>query len=47
MHSSDAVRLAEFHRDAVGLPLAIHSHGTLGVHHEGGLGGVHFAASAW
>ena len=43
MHSNDPVRLAEFYRDAVGLPLAIHSHGTLGAHYEGGLSGVHFA----
>jgi len=43
MHSKDPVRLAEFYRDALGLPHAIHSHGTLGAHYEGGLGGVHFA----
>jgi predicted enzyme related to lactoylglutathione lyase len=43
MHSSDPARLAEFYRDAVGLPLSIHRHGTLGAHYEGGLGGVHFA----
>lgn len=43
MHSNEPVRLAEFYRDAVGLPLAVHRHGTLGAHYEGGLGGVHFA----
>jgi predicted enzyme related to lactoylglutathione lyase len=43
MHSSDPVRLASFYRDVLGLPLAIHEHGTLGGHYEGSLGGVHFA----
>ena len=43
MHSNEPERLARFYRDALGLPLAPHRHGTLALHHEGDLGGVHFA----
>ena len=43
MHSLDPLRLAAFYREAVGLPLAPHQHGTLGEHQECDLGGVHFA----
>ncbi len=43
MHSSNPDRLARFYRDAVGLPLAPHVHGTLAVHYEAFVHGVHFA----
>ena len=43
MHSERPGRLAAFYRDVVGVPLAPHSHGTLGEHHEGSLDSVHFA----
>ena len=43
MHSDAPARLATFYRDVVGLPLAIHQHGSVGDHYEGGLQGVHIA----
>jgi predicted enzyme related to lactoylglutathione lyase len=43
MHSSDPERLARFYRDTLSLPLEPHKHGTLGLHHEGDLGTIHFA----
>jgi predicted enzyme related to lactoylglutathione lyase len=43
MHSADPARLAGFYRDAVGLPLAPHRHGTLAEHHEAFVHGIHFA----
>jgi len=43
LHSPDPERLARFYREAVGLPLAPHRHGTLAEHQEGMLAGVHFA----
>lgn len=35
--------LAAFYRDALGVPLAVAEHGTVGPHHEGLLDGVHLA----
>ena len=43
MHSADPSRLARFYREAVGLPLEPHTHGTLPEHHEAFVHGVHFA----
>ncbi len=43
MHSAKPDRLVAFYRDALGLPLAPHEHGTVGEHHEGDLGEVHLA----
>jgi predicted enzyme related to lactoylglutathione lyase len=43
MHSEDPTRLAGFYRDVVGLPLALHEHGTVGGHYEGTVGAVHIA----
>jgi predicted enzyme related to lactoylglutathione lyase len=43
MRSSDPKRLAEFYRDAVGLPLVPDRHGRVGEHFECDLGDVHLA----
>jgi len=43
LHSTDPDRLSRFYRDIIGLPLALHTHGTVGAHHEGDLGDVHLA----
>lgn len=43
LHSQNPERLAAFYRDAVGIPLAVHAHGTLHDHYEGSLAGIHFA----
>jgi predicted enzyme related to lactoylglutathione lyase len=43
MHSADPSRLVAFYRDAVGLPLRPHEHGTLGEHYEATVGAVHVA----
>jgi predicted enzyme related to lactoylglutathione lyase len=43
MRSRDPKRLAEFYRDAVGVPLAPDRHGRIGEHFECDLGDVHLA----
>jgi catechol 2,3-dioxygenase-like lactoylglutathione lyase family enzyme len=43
MYSPDPQALAQFYRTALGLPLALASHGATGEHFEGLVGGTHVA----
>jgi predicted enzyme related to lactoylglutathione lyase len=43
LYSPDPDELAAFYRDALGVPLALTRHGTVGDHYEGMLGGSHMA----
>jgi predicted enzyme related to lactoylglutathione lyase len=43
MYSSDPERLADFYREAIGVPLAPDRHGKVGEHFECDIGNVHLA----